>query len=148
MIQMVVKYNWSFDWPWWRFQIITYSMRSRWQSYLIFLYGNFLILFCTDGMTICHLPYGPTAYFTLMNVVMRHDIPNVGTMSEAFPRLIFHNLSSKLGKRVRLALCYEMFVFLLVSDCVVFSLNLYCLQHMQLKRWLLELFVGKCLAWS
>ncbi|PVD24095.1 hypothetical protein C0Q70_14565 [Pomacea canaliculata] len=59
-----------------------------------------------DGMTICHLPYGPTAYFTLMNVVMRHDIPNVGTMSEAFPHLIFHNLSSKLGKRVTNVLKY------------------------------------------
>ncbi|MBN3322534.1 IMP4 protein, partial [Atractosteus spatula] len=53
-----------------------------------------------DGMIVCHLPFGPTAYFTLYNVVMRHDIPDIGTMSEAFPHLIFHNFSSRLGKRV------------------------------------------------
>ena len=55
-----------------------------------------------DGLVICHLPYGPTAYFNLSNVVMRHDIPGVGTMSEAYPHLIFNNFSSKLGNRVRL----------------------------------------------
>jgi U3 small nucleolar ribonucleoprotein protein IMP4 len=27
-----------------------------------------------DGLIICHLPYGPTAYFNLSDVVMRHDI--------------------------------------------------------------------------
>lgn len=31
---------------------------------------------------------------------MRHDIPNVGTMSEAYPHLIFHNFKTKLGERV------------------------------------------------
>ena len=35
-----------------------------------------------------------------MNTVMRHDIPDIGTMSEAYPHLIFHNFSSKLGLRV------------------------------------------------
>lgn len=59
-----------------------------------------------DGMIICHLPYGPTAYFQLLNTVMRHDIPDVGTMSEAYPHLIFHNLSSKLGQRVTNILKY------------------------------------------
>lgn len=54
-----------------------------------------------DGMIISHLPYGPTAYFNLSNVVMRHDIPEVGTMSEAYPHLIFHNFSSRLGERVK-----------------------------------------------
>ncbi len=55
-----------------------------------------------DGIIVCHLPYGPTAYFSLSNVVMRHDIPDVGTMSEAYPHLIFHNFSSRLGERVSL----------------------------------------------
>ncbi|XP_053328676.1 U3 small nucleolar ribonucleoprotein protein IMP4 isoform X1 [Spea bombifrons] len=54
-----------------------------------------------DGLIVCHLPFGPTAYFTLCNVVMRHDIPDLGTMSEAFPHLIFHNFTSRLGQRVR-----------------------------------------------
>lgn len=49
---------------------------------------------------VCHLPFGPTAYFTLYNVVMRHDVPDIGTMSEAYPHLIFHNFTSRLGKRV------------------------------------------------
>ncbi|NP_001171858.1 U3 small nucleolar ribonucleoprotein IMP4 [Saccoglossus kowalevskii] len=59
-----------------------------------------------DGMIICHLPYGPTAYFTLSNTVMRHDIPDIGTMSEAYPHLIFHNFNSKLGERVQNILKY------------------------------------------
>jgi U3 small nucleolar ribonucleoprotein protein IMP4 len=27
-----------------------------------------------DGMVVCHLPYGPTAYFGIFNTVLRHDI--------------------------------------------------------------------------
>jgi U3 small nucleolar ribonucleoprotein protein IMP4 len=52
-----------------------------------------------DALQISHLPYGPTAYFTLYNVVMRHDIENCGTMSEQYPHLIFNNFTSQLGKR-------------------------------------------------
>ena len=59
----------------------------------------------SDGMVICHLPHGPTAYYTLFNTVMRHDIPNVGTMSEQYPHLIFHNFTSDRGQRVRYPLC-------------------------------------------
>ncbi|KAJ1395725.1 anticodon-binding protein, partial [Ochromonadaceae sp. CCMP2298] len=29
-----------------------------------------------DGMIISHLPFGPTAYFTLSSCVLRHDIPD------------------------------------------------------------------------
>ena len=35
---------------------------------------NFLL----DGLVVCHLPYGPTASFSLFNTVMRHDIPKWG----------------------------------------------------------------------
>ncbi|TWW61061.1 U3 small nucleolar ribonucleoprotein IMP4 [Takifugu flavidus] len=59
-----------------------------------------------DGLVVCHLPFGPTAYFTLYNVVMRHDVPDIGTMSEAFPHLIFHNFTSQLGRRVSNILKY------------------------------------------
>ncbi|WOK93153.1 U3 small nucleolar ribonucleoprotein IMP4 [Canna indica] len=55
-----------------------------------------------DGLIVCHLPYGPTAYFGLLNVVTRHDIKDkkaVGTMSEAYPHLILNNFTSKLGQR-------------------------------------------------
>ncbi len=53
-----------------------------------------------DGLIVCHLPFGPTAYFTISDMVMRHDIPNLGNMSEQYPHLIFHNFKSKLGERV------------------------------------------------
>ncbi|VDO52631.1 unnamed protein product [Haemonchus placei] len=59
-----------------------------------------------DGMVVCHLPFGPTAYFTLFNVVMRHDIPDREPMSEQYPHLIFHNLDSKLGQRFTSILKY------------------------------------------
>ena len=62
------------------------------------MFNNYVFNF-VDAIQICHLPYGPTAYFTLFNVLMRHDIENCGTMSEAYPHLIFHNFTSKLGKR-------------------------------------------------
>eukprot|EP00300_Choanocystis_sp_HF-7_P028391 c33971_g1_i1.p1 GENE.c33971_g1_i1~~c33971_g1_i1.p1 ORF type:complete len:314 (-),score=83.11 c33971_g1_i1:18-890(-) len=53
-----------------------------------------------DGLIVCHLPHGPTAYFNLSNVVTRHEIAVRETVSEAYPHLIFHNFSSPLGERV------------------------------------------------
>jgi U3 small nucleolar ribonucleoprotein protein IMP4 len=53
-----------------------------------------------DGLVICHLPYGPTAYFSLTNAVLRHDIENRATISEAFPHLILNAFETKLGQRV------------------------------------------------
>jgi len=45
-----------------------------------------------DGLIVCHLPHGPTAYFGLSNVVMRHDIDTKETIPEAYPHLIFDNM--------------------------------------------------------
>ncbi|XP_024529370.1 U3 small nucleolar ribonucleoprotein protein IMP4 [Selaginella moellendorffii] len=62
-----------------------------------------------DGLIVCHLPYGPTAYFGLMNVVTRHDIKDkkgLGTMSEAYPHLILNNFNTKLGMRTSNILKY------------------------------------------
>lgn len=42
-----------------------------------------------DALIVSHLPYGPTAHFSLSGAVMRHDIEGRGTVSEAFPHLIF-----------------------------------------------------------
>jgi len=53
-----------------------------------------------DGLVVSHMPYGPTAYFGLHNVVMRHDIPKVAPVSEAFPHLVLHNLTTKVGRRI------------------------------------------------
>ncbi|CAF3319069.1 unnamed protein product [Rotaria socialis] len=59
-----------------------------------------------DVIQISHFPYGPTAAFTLSNVVMRHDVPDVGPMSEQYPHLIFSNMTSKLGQRTMNVLKY------------------------------------------
>lgn len=55
-----------------------------------------------DGLVVCHLPFGPTAYFGLHNCVTRHDIGSkaeVGTISEVNPNLILENFSTPLGRR-------------------------------------------------
>eukprot|EP00392_Amoebophrya_sp_AT5.2_P000156 g156.t1 len=55
-----------------------------------------------DGLIISHLPYGPTAYFGMKNVILRHDLAEKpDNMSEAAPHLLFHNFESKFGKRVQ-----------------------------------------------
>jgi U3 small nucleolar ribonucleoprotein protein IMP4 len=59
-----------------------------------------------DGMVVSHFPNGPTAFFTLHNVVLRHDVPDRGTVSEQYPHLIFDKFSSKLGQRVQNILKY------------------------------------------
>ena len=52
-----------------------------------------------DGLIVCHLPHGPSAYFSMSDIVMRHDIPDIGTVSEAYPHLVFHNFNGRLGER-------------------------------------------------
>jgi U3 small nucleolar ribonucleoprotein protein IMP4 len=53
-----------------------------------------------DCIIVSHLPYGPTAYFSLKNVVMRRDVPDAPPLSAAFPHLVFEDMTSKVGKRV------------------------------------------------
>jgi U3 small nucleolar ribonucleoprotein protein IMP4 len=59
-------------------------------------------------MIVSHFPHGPTVYFTLHNVTLRHDIASYksSTVSEQYPHLIFENFSSKLGERIRDVLKY------------------------------------------
>jgi len=54
------------------------------------------------ALTISHLPHGPTASFSLHNVILRADIPGAqkGTVSESYPHIIFDGFKSKLGDRV------------------------------------------------
>lgn len=59
-----------------------------------------------DTLIVSHLPLGPTLYFSLTNIIARHDIENCGTMSEQYPHLIFENFSTPLGRRVATALKY------------------------------------------
>jgi len=54
-----------------------------------------------DGLVVCHLPLGPTAFFTLSGTVMRHDLEGgASPMSEAYPHVILNNFNSDLGKRI------------------------------------------------
>jgi len=86
---------------------------------LIIFSHYFKILFpwLIDGMIISHMPHGPTAYFTLFDTVMRHDIPNVGTMSEEYPLVMAHGINSDLGKRV----CVPFYITLevIANICIV-----------------------------
>jgi len=59
-----------------------------------------------DALVISHLPYGPTAYFGLSNVVLRHDIKEKETISQQYPHLIFHDFTTKLGERAQNILKY------------------------------------------
>ena len=52
-----------------------------------------------DNLVISHLPYGPTAFFNISGVITRHNIPDIGPMSEQKPHLIFHNFQTDIGKR-------------------------------------------------
>ena len=53
-----------------------------------------------DGLVVCHLPLGPTAYFSLSNTVLRHDIEDCSSMSEAYPHLILNGFETKTGERI------------------------------------------------
>jgi rRNA maturation protein Rpf1 len=76
-------------------------------------------------MVVCHLPYGPTAYFGLSDVKIRHEMTkkDMGHMKEQAPHLIFENFNSNLGILKSLALApLEKFVLF------IFSIFIYC-QH-------------------
>jgi len=55
-----------------------------------------------DGLIISHLPNGPTLFFGLFNVVLRHDIDvkKINKISEAYPHLIFEGFNSRVGLRI------------------------------------------------
>ncbi|CAG9320217.1 unnamed protein product [Blepharisma stoltei] len=77
-----------------------------------------------DGMIISHMPSGPTAYFALANVVLRHDLKTqLDTMSEEYPHLIFHNFQSNIGDRVSDVLKYLFPVPKLDSKRVISFVN-------------------------
>ena len=60
-----------------------------------------------DGLVVCHLPLGPTTYFTLSNCVLRHDIDDAPPFSsDAPPHLVFHDFDDekRLAKRLKTVL--------------------------------------------
>lgn len=55
-----------------------------------------------DGMIISHLPLGPTLYFEIRDVVLRHDLKEKpDTVSQVYPHIILHHFSATLGQRIK-----------------------------------------------
>jgi U3 small nucleolar ribonucleoprotein protein IMP4 len=64
-----------------------------------------------DSIILSHFPHGPTAYFSLHNVVLRHDLNNNNSIngqedklekvSECIPHLVLNGFQSKVGLRVK-----------------------------------------------
>ncbi|KAL3114271.1 hypothetical protein niasHT_014115 [Heterodera trifolii] len=60
-----------------------------------------------DSLIISHFPHGPTAYFSLHNVLMRHDSKTKKEhMTEQYPHLIIHQMTSPVGQRIANILKY------------------------------------------
>lgn len=91
-----------------------------------------------NSLVVCHLPFGPTAYFGLYNVATRHGIKDnkeLGTMSEAYPHLILENLPTKVGERLGNILKHlfpipkpdtkRIITFANISDCIKFRHHVY-----------------------
>ncbi|GIQ83115.1 hypothetical protein KIPB_004379 [Kipferlia bialata] len=58
-----------------------------------------------DALIVSHMPYGPTAHFTIRNAVLRHDIEGItDTYSGAPPHLVFEGMNSQLGQRLKVIL--------------------------------------------
>ena len=60
-----------------------------------------------DGLVVCHLPLGPTTYFTLENCVLRHDVDTPPKYSsDIAPHLIFHDFdeTKPLARRLKTVL--------------------------------------------
>lgn len=53
-----------------------------------------------NSIVLSHLPNGPTALFTLKNVVLARDVPNRGRSTKHKPEIILNNFNTRLGHRV------------------------------------------------
>lgn len=53
-----------------------------------------------NGMLLCHLPDGPTAFFKLSSRVPRKAIQGHGNPTGHYPELILNNFSTRIGQRM------------------------------------------------
>ena len=89
--------------------IVLHEHRGVPGAYSGSVFNKIMYINCiSDAMIVSHFPHGPTVYFTLNNVSLRHDIGTYkdSTVSEQYPHLIFENFTSKLGERIRDILKY------------------------------------------
>ena len=52
-----------------------------------------------NGLLLCHLPHGPTAFFRLSSYFPGSKIPGHGRSTTHIPELILNNFNSRLGRR-------------------------------------------------
>uniref|UniRef100_A0A914XIN7 Brix domain-containing protein n=1 Tax=Plectus sambesii TaxID=2011161 RepID=A0A914XIN7_9BILA len=53
-----------------------------------------------NGIVLCHLPEGPTAYFKINSLKFSKEIKNVGESTSHFPEVILNNFNTRLGHTV------------------------------------------------
>jgi ribosome production factor 1 len=53
-----------------------------------------------NGLTMTHLPEGPTAFFKLSSVMLSKDVPGRGAMTSHKPEVILNNFNTRLGHRI------------------------------------------------
>ncbi|KAE9549241.1 hypothetical protein FO519_007550 [Halicephalobus sp. NKZ332] len=62
--------------------------------------------FLPDGMILCHLPEGPTAYFKINSLTYPKDIKGVGETTSHYPEVILNNFNTRLGLLIsRMLIC-------------------------------------------
>jgi ribosome production factor 1 len=54
----------------------------------------------SDGLLVCHLPEGPTAYFKINSLKFSKDIKGVGESTDHCPEIILNNFNTRLGHTV------------------------------------------------
>lgn len=97
-----------------------------------------------DSLILSHFPHGPTAYFSLHNVVLRHDLNNSSSgedklekVSECVPHLVLNGFQSRVGLRVKQILQHifpppsndskRVCTFSVLNDYISFRNHLYLL---------------------
>jgi len=77
-------------------KIVEYAKNRGFTDVLVFNEDNKT----PNGLTICHLPNGPTAYFKIQSHTLRKDIPNCGAPTSHEPEVILNNFNTRLGHTV------------------------------------------------
>ncbi|PAV88896.1 hypothetical protein WR25_07481 [Diploscapter pachys] len=53
-----------------------------------------------NGLMICHLPEGPTAYFKINSLTFTKDLKRKGESTDHFPEVILNNFNTRLGHSI------------------------------------------------
>lgn len=53
-----------------------------------------------NGMLMCHLPSGPTAFFKVSNVELSSELRRAGRKTDHKPEILLNNFTTRLGRRI------------------------------------------------